>query len=117
MSLIAFDVGAVTEATGAIFGGESDDLDFTLVQWHAPGGVNEHVSGEVDVLMIVVGGEGVATVDGQAIALTAGKALLIPKSSKRRIDSLSPGFRYLNVHKRKKRLMPGSIEDRPRSGQ
>lgn len=54
MKPVVFEFNFVSEATGPIFGGESDDLDFTLVQWHAGTGVSEHVSGEVDVLMIVV---------------------------------------------------------------
>ena len=113
MKPIPFDLDSVTEATGPLFGGESEDLDFTLVQWSAGGGVAEHLNSEVDVLMIVVTGEGAAVVDGESIRLRAGQALLIPKSMTRRIESGGEPFRYLNIHKRRRRLMPGSLSSRP----
>lgn len=114
MTPVPFDLDSLTDATGPIFGSESEDLDFTLVQWSPGGGVAEHMNGEVDVLMIVVAGEGTAFVGSEAISLRAGQALLIPKNSSRRIEAGEGPFRYLNVHKRRRRLMPGSLESRPR---
>lgn len=114
MELVHFRYDTPSEAAGAIFGGESEDLDFTLVQWNDGGGVAEHLNGEVDVLMIVLGGEGTAIVGGEQFTMSPGDVLLIPKDTARSIQSSSKGFRYLNVHKRKRRLMPGDIATRPR---
>jgi quercetin dioxygenase-like cupin family protein len=115
MKVINLDLGFLTQETGPIFGAECEDLDFTLLQWSSGDGVQEHLNDELDVLMIVLAGQGEVTVDGVCYALESGRALLIPKNTRRRVLSSSDGFRYLNVHKRRKRLMPGPLDRRPSS--
>jgi mannose-6-phosphate isomerase-like protein (cupin superfamily) len=101
-----FDWDFATCETGPIAGGECEDLDYTLLHWLTGGGVEEHVNDEVDVMMIVLQGNGVVVVEGVAQPVTSGKALVLPKGSRRQIRSSSDDFRYLNVHKRRRRLMP-----------
>ena len=100
--------------TGPIQGGECEDLDFTLLQWREGQGVPEHVNDEVDVITIVFAGTGTLTLDGKDIALAKGSVAVIPKGCRRSIRSQSDGFRYLNIHKRRKRLVPGDMPRRSR---
>lgn len=99
---------------GPLAGGQSEDLNFTLLRWAKGMGVDEHSNQEVDVLMVVLQGKGRLRVDGKSQPLIAGQAVLIPKGADRQINSDSEDFCYLNVHQRRRGLMPGKIEDRPR---
>jgi len=101
-----FDWDADTAETGPIFGGECEDLDYTLLQWTKGLSIQPHINNEVDVIMIVFAGSGIVTVDDQSIDVSKGKTLVIPKGAKRSIQSTSNDFRYLNIHKRRRSLMP-----------
>lgn len=114
MKPVIFDALAESDETGPLFGGESEDLDFTLLRWNAGEGVAEHINSEVDVIMVVLQGSGTLWIDENETSLGAGHAVMIPKNTKRRMQAGSQGIRYLNVHKRRKRLMPGKLENRPR---
>lgn len=91
---------------GAVHGYETDDLDLTVVAWPEFRGVDPHVNRDVDVACIVISGQGEAIVDGRRFALRLGSVVLIPKGAERSIRSKSVDFRYVNVHRRRKRLMP-----------
>ena len=104
--MTVFDWNAETSETGPIYGGECEDLDYTLLQWRDGQGVQEHVNTEVDVIMIVFAGSGEVVVDDETVDARPGKTIVIPQGVKRAIRSTSNDFRYLNVHKRRRRLMP-----------
>jgi uncharacterized cupin superfamily protein len=87
--------------TGPVWGLASDDLNATMLAWPAGHEVAEHVNAELDVLLVVLHGEGTARVDGVEHALTFGHALLIPKGSARAIRAGAAGIRYLSVHRRR----------------
>ena len=91
---------------GPQLGQESDDLNVTLLSWKAGQGVEPHVNAEVDVVLIVVDGEGEVSVGGEVFAVRAGQALLIPKGCERAIRCVGERFSYLSVHKRRRGLMP-----------
>ena len=91
---------------GPVVGRETEDLNATLLSWPRGHEIAAHVNAEVDVIMVVFAGSGLAAVDGSSHELAAGKILVIPKGAERSIRSMSEDFRYLNVHKRRKRLMP-----------
>lgn len=79
----------------------SDDLNATLVAW-APGrGVVEHVNDELDVLIVVLDGEGVVAVDGASHMMRAPSAILVPRGAARAISAGAPGLRYLSIHRRR----------------
>jgi mannose-6-phosphate isomerase-like protein (cupin superfamily) len=86
---------------GPLWGMASTDLNATLLAWPAGHEVAEHVNGELDVLLVVLDGHGSATIDGEAHDLAAGRALLIPRGTRRRITAGEPGLRYLSVHRRR----------------
>jgi quercetin dioxygenase-like cupin family protein len=87
--------------TGPVWGLASDDLNATVLAWPAGHEVAEHVNAELDVLLVVLEGEGTASVDGSEHGLSAGHALLIPKGSTRAIRAGAAGVRYLSVHRRR----------------
>lgn len=95
--------------------GGSEDLNFTFVEWPAEKGVAEHVNEEVDVLMLVLSGHGLVTVDGQRFEAGVGDLFLIRKGSTRSVRSASDDFRYINVHRRRRGLMP-TARPGPQSG-
>jgi quercetin dioxygenase-like cupin family protein len=62
--------------TGPLSGMASRDLNATLLAWPPGHELVEDTNSEVDVLLIVLEGGGVATVDEQEHALVPGSALL-----------------------------------------
>jgi quercetin dioxygenase-like cupin family protein len=87
--------------TGPLWGMASSDLNATLLAWPAGHEVAEHTAGELDVLLIVLEGDGTAKVDAQEHALVAGSALLVEKGRSRTIRAGPDGLRYLSVHRRR----------------
>ncbi len=97
---------------GPLWATESDDLDCTFVAWGSGQGVVEHVNAEVDVVMVVLSGNGRVFLDGRSMDLAPGAVLMIPKDVSRAIQAGEGGVAYLNVHKRRKRLNLGNPADR-----
>jgi uncharacterized cupin superfamily protein len=105
MSARVFD-GYDGSGPGAAAGLQTEDLNLTVVAWPEHFSVEPHVNSEVDVVSIVLSGTGEAIVDGVTHELRLGTIVVIPKGSTRSIRSQSVDFRYVNVHKRKRALMP-----------
>lgn len=101
-----FDAYVAGDGPGAACGFETEDLDLTVASWPEHYSVPPHVNEEVDVATVVLSGVGRAIVDGHEFELRLGSVLLIPKGVERSIRSLSVDFRYVNIHKRRRRLMP-----------
>lgn len=91
---------------GAAAGLQTEDLNVTVVAWPEHFTVESHVNNEVDVVSIVMSGRGEALVNGVAYPLQLGSVLVIPKGAERSFRSHSVDFRYVNLHKRKRALMP-----------
>lgn len=89
---------------GPVWGMASEDLNATLLAWRPGDGVADHVNAERDVLIVVIEGSAIATVDGQEFALHAHHALLISKHAHRRIMAGGDGLRYLSIHLRREPL-------------
>jgi quercetin dioxygenase-like cupin family protein len=98
-------VGASAER-GPLWTQQSDDLNVNLVALDAGQNLAASVNGEVDVLFVGLAGAGVVTVDGQALALAAGQALLVPKGAQRAIAAGEARFAYLTCHRRRAGLWP-----------
>ena len=79
----------------------SSDLNATLLAWPAGHELAEHTNDERDVLLIVLDGNAVVTVDGRDHALAAGSAFLIEKGRSRSLRAGDDGVRYLSVHLRR----------------
>jgi uncharacterized cupin superfamily protein len=86
---------------GPLWGIASADLNATLLAWPPGHRIAEHVNAELDVLLVVLGGQGSTVVDGVDHALVPGSAILIPQGSRRAIESGDAGLRYLSIHRRR----------------
>jgi mannose-6-phosphate isomerase-like protein (cupin superfamily) len=89
------------QGAGPLWGMASGDLNATLLVWPPGHEVAEHTNTELDVLLLVLEGGGVAVADEQEHALSPGTALLIPKGSSRAIRAGARGIRYVSVHSRR----------------
>lgn len=106
------DLLHVNTESGVRWAVESDDLDCNLVSWKSGETVAAHVNAEVDVLIIILAGNGRLSVDGQWTDIMPGAATLITKNVSRSIVAGENGLAYVTVHKRRRRLMPGTAESR-----
>jgi mannose-6-phosphate isomerase-like protein (cupin superfamily) len=95
-----------TEGQGALWAHVGDDLNVNLLVWPLGGGVKEHVNAEVEVLLVGMEGAGIVLIDDQPSELRPGSVLVVPKGSRRAIESRSVRFAYLSVHRRRAGLMP-----------
>jgi quercetin dioxygenase-like cupin family protein len=84
----------------------SDDLNVNMLRFTGEEGIEEHVNPEVDVLLVVLDGEGSVTVDGFGALLAAGQAVIIPKGTVRSIRCAGASFAYLTCHGQRRGMMP-----------
>lgn len=99
--------------TGPLWGMASADLNATLLAWPPGHQLVDHTPGELDVLLIVLEGGGVAKVNDHEHALVPGTALLVEKGSSREIRAGADGLRYLSVHRRRGPLQVARPLERP----
>ena len=97
---------AATATHRIAWSNRGDDLNVNLVVLTEGEAIDEHVNGEVDVLLIGVRGQGAVTVDEEQHALEAGHLLLIPKGYRRSIAATGETFAYLTCHRRRAGLWP-----------
>lgn len=109
---------SLTDGDGraVLWGIATDDLNVNLVAWPAGDGVDSHTNGERDVLIVVVDGSAVVTVDGEDLAARAGECLMIAKGAERSIRAGADGVRYMTVHRRREGLDITRAGERPRGG-
>jgi quercetin dioxygenase-like cupin family protein len=96
--------------TGPLWGMGSSDLNATLLAWPPGHELVEDTNSALDVLLVVLEGSAVATVDEQEHALVPGSALLVEKGSSRAIRAGADGVRYVSIHRRRG---PLQITDTP----
>ena len=87
--------------TGPLWGLASSDLNATLLAWPPGHELVADTNTELDVLLIVLEGGGVATVDEHEHALLPGDALIVEKGGLRTICAGADGLRYVSVHRRR----------------
>jgi quercetin dioxygenase-like cupin family protein len=106
------DLGALaTQASaggnaGAVWSIASADLNLNLLHFAAGDGVEAHINREVDVLGLVISGEGILELEDRQERLRPGLLFFIPKGAGRAIRSSSADFAYLSCHRRRAGLMP-----------
>lgn len=84
-----------------MWGIASADLNATLLCWKSGDGVAEHINAERDVLIVIIDGSGLASIDGHPHALHPHQAILIARGARRQITAGSDGLRYLSIHRRR----------------
>jgi quercetin dioxygenase-like cupin family protein len=98
----------VREGAGPLWGTATDDLNATLLAWPPGGGPAEHVNAERDVLVVVLAGSAVVTLDGEPHPVRTGHAVVLEKGRARAIAAGPDGVRYLSVHRRRPPLQIAS---------
>lgn len=85
---------------GPVWGGESEELNATVLEWPAGDGPGETVAA-LDVVYAVLAGSIVLTVDGDERELRTGEATIVPKDVRRSVVAGPEGARYLTAHRRR----------------
>ena len=85
---------------GVVWGVASPQLNTNLVKLGAGAAINAHTNHEVDVLVIVRSGTGVATIDGVDHPIAAASAVLIPAGAERLVQATTDLI-YLSIHQRR----------------
>lgn len=88
---------------------QSTDLNVNLLVLAGGEGVGEHVNDEVDVLLVVLAGDGTISVEGVAHPVRAGHALVIPKGTRRALSAGQHHLTYLTCHRRRAGLWPRGV--------
>ncbi len=111
IDLMAFATNAYTNETpGAIWSLVSTDLNLNLLHFGDGDGVAAHINNEVDIIGLVIAGEGTIELDGRQERLRPGRLFFVPKGARRAITSRSSDFMYLSCHRRRAGLMPTRAE-------
>ncbi|MDI9835290.1 cupin domain-containing protein [Streptomyces sp. KAU_LT] len=76
-------------------------LDANVVHLPPGGRVDTHVEPELDVLLLVVTGDGTVTGPDGDTPLTAGALLWLPRGSRRALAAGERGLSYVTVHRRR----------------
>lgn len=84
--------------SGVVWSVSPEGFHTNLVVLVAGGTVGAHRNDDVDVLVVVLDGAGVAVIDDDPIDVAAGDALLVPRGALRSLSAASTGMRYLTVH-------------------
>ena len=98
------DLTGVSEAgsSGAIWSlRHGGDLDANVVWLRPDDTIDEHVNDDVDVLVVVWGGDGRLTSDGSSVPLRPGVVVHIERGARRSVVAGSDGVTYLSVHRRR----------------
>ena len=85
-------------AEGAAWAFAGEQLNATLVSWEPGHEVAEHVNDEREVLLVVVRGDGVVWVEGDAHELVPGRAVVLPRGAGRSILAGPGGLAYVTAH-------------------
>ena len=101
-----FDLDTDPAAQGPLFMLESPELDCNFLRFDQGEGVPLHINAEIDVVGIVLEGEGFLQVDGEQRLLQEGDFFYIPKGTARKLRSAGGPFSYLSVHPRRPCLAP-----------
>src|SRR5579859_3335134 len=102
IDLAALAADATTSGqAGATWSLVSNDLNLNLIHLGAGDGVETHFNTEVDVIGVVIAGEGVLDLDDRQEHLRPGILFFVPKNARRAIHSCSSDFAYLSCHRRR----------------
>jgi uncharacterized protein (DUF2249 family) len=81
------------------------DLDANVVQVPPGAAIDEHVGPDLDVLLVVLAGDGELATERSTIDLRAGGLVWLPRRSRRGFLAGPTGLQYLTVHQRRQSLV------------
>lgn len=91
---------------GPIWSQTSEQLNVNLLRFSAGEGIPPHINTEVDVLIVIVAGEGRLMLGDEERPVCAGEVVLIPRGMRRAIICTAGTLAYLSCHRRRAGLMP-----------
>ena len=91
---------------GPIWSLSSEQLNINLLRFGTGKGIPPHINDEVDVLIVIVEGEGALTLGDEERPIRTGEAALIPRGARRAIMCTFGTLAYLSCHRRRGGLMP-----------
>jgi uncharacterized protein (DUF2249 family)/quercetin dioxygenase-like cupin family protein len=102
------------DAAGAIWRLELNDrqLDANIIHLPPAGQIGAHDGPDLDVLMLILAGDGIVGTDGPDVALNVGALVWLPRLSRRSITAGSAGLNYLTVHPRRPALTIDTADHR-----
>ena len=92
--------------SGPIWSLNSEQLNINLLRFSTGEGIPPHINDEVDVLIVIVEGEGTLTLGDEEHPIRTGEAALIPRGARRAIRCTSSALAYLSCHRRRGGLIP-----------
>ncbi|WP_243639590.1 cupin domain-containing protein [Streptacidiphilus pinicola] len=100
------------EATGAVWklAERGRQLDANLIRLTPGRHVDAHAEPDLDVLLLVMAGDGTLTSPDRDQAMTVGALFWLPRGSRRALAAGPDGLSYLTIHRRRPGL---SIRARP----
>jgi quercetin dioxygenase-like cupin family protein len=95
--------GGLPESRGALWklAEPGRQLDANLVYLPPGQHVGTHAEPDLDVLLLVVAGDGILGTTGHTLLLTKGTILWLPHGSSRSLAAGDDGMSYLTVHRRR----------------
>ncbi|MFV0372753.1 DUF2249 domain-containing protein [Microbacterium sp.] len=107
-------LAALADAAGSIWQLDPAhrDLDSNVIALPPGGEIRRHDGPDLDVLILILAGDGVLETEREPIVLTPGELIWLPRTATRRFRAGADGIRYLTVHQRKPTL---NISAPPRS--
>jgi quercetin dioxygenase-like cupin family protein len=91
---------------GPQWGVETEQLNATILSWEKGHGLEAHINHELDVVLVILEGEGEAFIEDETIRLRAGMVMPIARGLVRAITATSERLTYASVHRRRPGLMP-----------
>jgi uncharacterized protein (DUF2249 family) len=80
------------------------DLDANIIHLPAGDGIDAHVGPDLDVLLLVLDGDGWLTTELAVLELRPGAIVWLPRRSRRQFLAGPRGLRYFSVHQRRQAL-------------
>jgi quercetin dioxygenase-like cupin family protein len=91
---------------GPLWSIASAQLNANLLRLSTGQTIPAHVNGAVDVLLVVLAGQGSITIDADTYTLFPGSVVVIPRGAQREIVSQSDPLAYVTCHVRRAGLLP-----------
>jgi quercetin dioxygenase-like cupin family protein len=91
---------------GPQWGAESEQLNATILSWEKGRGLEAHINHELDVVLVILEGEGEVFIEDEKISLHAGMVVPIAKGLVRAITATTERLTYVSIHRRRPGLMP-----------
>jgi hypothetical protein len=90
------------------------DLDSNVIRLYPGATIDSHVGPDLDVIVLVLSGDGQVGTELGTVDLHAGALAWLPRRSRRQISAGTQGLTYLTVHKRRHALALAPASSHPR---